>query len=361
MRFTHVVGARPNFIKAAAVIAALEKRGWHQTLIHTGQHYDELMSDLLFRQIKLPQPDINLGVGSGSHAQQTAAVLSAVEKALLEHRPDVLVVYGDVNSTMAATLAAAKLMVPVAHVEAGLRSFDRAMPEEINRLVTDQLATYLFTPSADGDANLLREGVAKERIFRVGNVMIDTLVQCLPLADASTVFQQVGLKPADRYILVTLHRPANVDSSAQLDGMLSSLAEISRQVPVIFPIHPRTRARLGNSMQASETLHMIDPVGYLQFVALEMNATMVITDSGGVQEETTYLGVPCLTVRQNTERPVTITAGTNQLVGTEPRGLLRAALAQLAGAKRAASVPELWDGRASERIADVFASLPAGR
>ena len=342
-------------MKAAPVITALKRRGWQQQLIHTGQHYDELMSDLLFRQLDLPKPDINLGVGSGSHGQQTAAVLTAVEKVLTDRRPDVVVVYGDVNSTMAATLAAAKLLIPVAHVEAGLRSFDRTMPEEINRVVTDQLASYLFTPSADGDANLLREGVAEDRIFRVGNVMIDTLVRCLPLADATTILQQLGIAAQRPFVLVTLHRPANVDSPQLLAEMLHTLAEISKQLPVIFPMHPRTRARLGPDAPSSSTLHLVAPVGYLEFLALERAAALVITDSGGVQEETTYLGVPCLTVRQNTERPVTITEGTNQLIGTDPKKLLGAAMAQLSSAKKPAQIPELWDGHAAERIADVFA------
>jgi UDP-N-acetylglucosamine 2-epimerase (non-hydrolysing) len=351
----HVVGARPNFMKAAPVMAAFKKRGWRQMLIHTGQHYDELMSDLLFRQLELPAPDINLGVGSGTHAQQTAAVLTAIEKVLIEHRPDVVVVYGDVNSTMAATLAAAKLQIPVAHVEAGLRSFDRTMPEEINRLVTDQLATYLFTPSPDGDANLRREGVAEEKIFRVGNVMIDTLVRCMPLADAAGTLARLKISPGDPFVLVTLHRPSNVDTPALLDEMMSVLAELSAKIPVVFPMHPRTRARAGDRTRPA-TLHLIDPVGYLEFLGLQKHARLVITDSGGVQEETTYLGVPCLTVRQNTERPVTITEGTNELVGTDPKNLLKAALDHLSRAKASARIPDLWDGHAAERIAEVFAA-----
>jgi UDP-N-acetylglucosamine 2-epimerase (non-hydrolysing) len=359
MLFTHVVGARPNFMKAAPVLTAFKARGWPQVLVHTGQHYDELMSDLLFRQLAVPLPDINLGVGSGSHAQQTAAVLTAVETVLLERRPDVLVVYGDVNSTMAATLAAAKLQVPVAHVEAGLRSFDRTMPEEINRLVTDQLASYLFTPSADGDANLAREGVAAERIFRVGNVMIDTLVRCLPLADPSGVLTAVGLEPDDPFVLVTLHRPANVDTPALFDDLMRTLAAIARECPVIFPMHPRTRARAGER-DATPGLHLMNPVGYLEFLGLEKHARLVVTDSGGVQEETTYLGVPCLTVRANTERPVTITEGTNTLVEAEPKQLLRAALDQLNRPRPVARIPELWDGKAAHRIAEVFAGQTAG-
>ena len=335
-------------------MAAFKNRGWRQTLIHTGQHYDELMSDLLFRQLELPAPDINLGVGSGTHAQQTAAVLTAIEKVLIEHRPDVVVVYGDVNSTMAATLAAAKLHIPVAHVEAGLRSFDRTMPEEINRLVTDQLATYLFTPSPDGDANLRREGVAEEKIFRVGNVMIDTLVRCMPLADAAGTLARLKISPGDPFVLVTLHRPTNVDTPALLDETMSVLAELSAKIPVVFPMHPRTRARVGDRSRPA-TLHLIDPVGYLEFLGLQKHARLVITDSGGVQEETTYLGVPCLTVRQNTERPVTITEGTNELVGTDPKNLLKAALDHLSRPRASAGIPDLWDGHAAERIAGVFA------
>lgn len=341
-------------MKAAPVIAAFTNRGWRQMLIHTGQHYDELLSDILFRQLELPAPDINLGVGSGTHAQQTGAVLTAIEKVLIEHRPDVVVVYGDVNSTMAATLAAAKLHIPVAHVEAGLRSFDRTMPEEINRLVTDQLATYLFTPSPDGDANLKREGVAEEKIFRVGNVMIDTLVRCMPLADATGTLAQLKLSPGDPFVLVTLHRPSNVDTTALLDETLSVLAELAAKIPVVFPMHPRTRAQVRHRTRPP-TLHLIDPVGYLEFLGLEKHARLVITDSGGVQEETTYLGVPCLTVRQNTERPVTISEGTNQLVGTDPKQLLQMAHDRLSKPIAPARIPDLWDGRASERIAEVFA------
>jgi UDP-N-acetylglucosamine 2-epimerase (non-hydrolysing) len=375
--FMHVVGARPNFMKAAPVMAAFKNRGWQQTLIHTGQHYDELMSETLFRQLKLPAPDINLGVGSGTHAEQTGAVLTAVEKVLIAHRPDVVVVYGDVNSTMAATLAAAKLHIPVAHVEAGLRSFDRTMPEEINRLVTDQLAAYLFTPSPDGDANLIREGVAEERIFRVGNVMIDTLVACMPLVDAAAALARLKMSPGDPFVLVTLHRPANVDTPVLLDETLSVLSQLSMKIPVVFPMHPRTRARvpfdsiqsagglnLAQGLRGDRTrparLHLIDPLGYLEFLALQKHARLVITDSGGVQEETTYLGVPCLTVRQNTERPVTITEGTNELVGTDPKNLLKAAFDHLSRPRPSARIPDLWDGHAAERIADVFVSRPAG-
>ena len=343
-------------MKAAPVLSAFKQRNWPQTLIHTGQHYDALMSDLLFKQLQLPEPDINLGVGSGSHAQQAGAVMTAVEKVLEERRPDVLIVYGDVNSTMAAALAAVKLHVPVAHVEAGLRSFDRSMPEEINRLVTDQVAEYLFTPSEDGDANLKREGVDPRRIHRVGNVMIDTLVRCLEIADPSAVLKALRLKSDDAFVLVTLHRPANVDDPEGLARLLSVLGEIAADVPVIFPMHPRTRARAGN-LTRPPGLHLIDPLGYLEFLGLEKHARLVITDSGGVQEETTFLGVPCLTVRPNTERPITITEGTNLLVGTDPGALLRASRQELSSKRPSAKIPPLWDGHASERIADVFARL----
>jgi UDP-N-acetylglucosamine 2-epimerase (non-hydrolysing) len=280
--FTHVVGARPNFMKAAPVLSAFSRRGWQQTLVHTGQHYDDLMSDVLFRQLDLPAPDINLGVGSGSHAQQSAAVLVAVERVLLERRPDVVVVYGDVNSTMAATLAAAKLEVPVAHIEAGVRSFDRSMPEEVNRIVTDRLASYLFTPSEGGKTNLVREGVEATAIFSVGNVMIDTLKRCLPLADASSVLNKLGLRAGDPFILTTLHRPGNVDDAVRLAAFVDVLREIARRIPVIFPVHPRTRSRIADRGTTS-ALHLLEPIGYFEFLGLQRLARLVVTDSGGVQ------------------------------------------------------------------------------
>lgn len=353
---THIVGARPNFMKAAPVIAALEALSIPQWLIHTGQHYDSVMSDLFFNQLSLPKPDLHLGVGSGTHAQQTAAVLVGVEGALIETRPSVLVVYGDVNSTVAATLAAAKLGVPVAHVEAGLRSFDRAMPEEINRLVTDSLASWLFTPSADGDENLKREGVAGE-IHRVGNVMIDTLVRLLPKADASGVLKQIGVTSSEPFVLVTLHRPATVDAPDVLHGVLEALAVIARELPVVFPVHPRTAARLDAKWRSARNLHLIAPLGYLEFLGLERSAKLVITDSGGVQEETTYLGVPCITVRSTTERPVTISTGTNELIGTDPRRMLAVTQERLKSPPAERRVPELWDGHAAERIAQILAPL----
>jgi UDP-N-acetylglucosamine 2-epimerase (non-hydrolysing) len=368
MRIAHIVGARPNFMKVAPVLAALQPHeGVRQTLIHTGQHYDFNMSDVFFQQLGIPQPDVSLGVGSGSHAHQTAEVMSRLEPVLLERKPDVVVVYGDVNSTAAAALVCAKLPIPVAHVEAGLRSFDRTMPEEINRLVTDQLSDFLFTPSQDGDENLLREGIAPEKIHFVGNVMIDTLVRLLPTAEESwpAVRARVGLtgRRTPRYALVTLHRPANVDEPARLRKLVATLDAIGEDVPVLFPVHPRTRQRLqdlGLEPQG-DAVRVLEPVGYLEFLALQRHASVVVTDSGGIQEETTFLQVPCLTVRENTERPVTLTLGTNLLIGQDMGRLLAEVRRVLDdGGRRARQVPPLWDGRAGERIADVLLHRPGG-
>jgi len=340
-------------MKVAPVLRALAGGdGVRQTLVHTGQHYDANMSDIFFQQLDIPQPDVNLGVGSGGHTQQTAEVMTRFEPVVLERKPEMVLVYGDVNSTVAAALVCAKLLVPVAHVEAGLRSGDRTMPEEINRLLTDQIAELLFTPSADGDENLRREGVAAEKIHRVGNVMIDTLVRLLPKAEERWDVQCAALN-LERYGLVTLHRPSNVDTPAALASILAALNDISRHVPLIFPIHPRTRQRLGasRSTAASPHLRLVDPVGYLDFLGLQRHAALVITDSGGIQEETTYLGVPCLTVRENTERPVTVTVGTNILVGQDMDRLRAEAGRILSGAGKKGQVPPLWDGHAAERIA----------
>jgi UDP-N-acetylglucosamine 2-epimerase (non-hydrolysing) len=346
----HVVGARPNFIKAAPVLRALAARkGVRQTLVHTGQHYDVNMSDVFFRQLGMPAPDVSLGVGSGSHARQTAQVLLGLEPVLLERKPDAVVVYGDVNSTMAAALAAAKLRIPVAHVEAGLRSGDRDMPEELNRIITDAISDLLFTPSRDGDANLRKEGVSPRKIRFVGNVMIDTLVRLLPSARLPAEPRVGG-----PYVLVTVHRPANTDEPAGLAKLMRALAEISRLAPVVFPIHPRTRARLdaaGFKAPANGRLRLIEPLGYLEFLALQRDAALVVTDSGGIQEETTYLGVPCLTVRTTTERPVTVSAGTNRLV-RDYASLPREAAAALKRRRKPAKPPRLWDGKAGERVAD---------
>ena len=349
MHILHVVGARPNFMKAAPVLRAIQNTGQKQTLVHTGQHYDVNMSDVFFQELKIPAPDVNLAVGSGSHAQQTAEIMARFEAVVQQRKPDVVVVYGDVNSTVAAALVCAKLLIPVGHVEAGLRSFDRTMPEEINRLVTDQLSEILFTPSADGDTNLLREGIAREKIHLVGNVMIDTLVRLLPLA---TQAKKNGLPR--QYALVTLHRPANVDDPQMLRKILISMLALNKDLPVIFPVHPRTRQAIRQFGLETDGIRMTDPVSYLEFLALQSRATVVITDSGGIQEETTYLGIPCLTARANTERPVTVEIGTNILIGDDMEKLRTETLNVLNGRGKKGSVPPLWDGHASERIASIL-------
>jgi len=336
-------------MKLAPVLGALGKRsGVRQTLVHTGQHYDANMSDVFFQQLAIPEPDVNLSVGAGSHASQTAEIMIRFEPVVLDRRPGLVLVYGDVNSTVAAALVCAKLKIPVGHVEAGLRSFDRTMPEEINRLVTDQLADLLFTPSEDGDLNLQREGVSPEKIHRVGNVMIDSLSRFLPAACPS---KSNGLP--DRYALVTLHRPSNVDEGTILKGILTSLLEISQQLAVVFPVHPRTRQRIAEFGFNTTQIRLLDPLPYVEFLNWQRRATVVITDSGGIQEETTYLGVPCLTVRNNTERPVTVSVGTNILVGQDSHRLRQEIARILDGHAKKGAIPPLWDGRAGERIADV--------
>src|SRR5215467_10474004 len=351
MHILHVVGARPNFMKAAPVFHALHERpAVRQTLVHTGQHYDRNLSDVFFSQLDIPEPDVNLGVGSGTHAQQTAEIMRRLEEAILEQKPDLVLVYGDVNSTVAAALVCSKLLVEIGHVEAGLRSGDRTMPEEINRLVTDQLADLLFTPSEDGDINLAREGVSAEKIHLVGNVMIDSLVRLLPAA------REIRDGFPDHYALVTLHRPSNVDDSAILKNIIESLLSVAMEMEIVFPVHPRTRQRIKEFGLDSGKLRLLDPVPYIEFLALQARAAVVITDSGGIQEETTFLGVPCLTMRENTERPVTITMGTNTLVGRDAEKLRREISAIAAGKTKRGSVPPLWDGRAAERIADILVS-----
>ena len=353
MHILHVVGARPNFMKAAPVLRALN--AWpaaKQTLVHTGQHYDFNMSDVFFSQLDMPAPDVNLGVGSGSHAKQTAEIMSRFEPVVLERQPDVVLVYGDVNSTVAAALVCAKLGVRVGHVEAGLRSFDRSMPEEINREVTDRLADLLFTPSEDGDINLRHEGVSAEKIFRVGNVMIDSLVRLLPAAERSP---RNGFP--ERYALVTLHRPSNVDDSQTLRTILQSLVAVSHKLDVIFPVHPRTRQRISSFGLDTGKLKLSDPLPYIEFLSLQRRAAVVVTDSGGIQEETTYLNVPCLTLRNNTERPITVTMGTNLVIGQDENALLTELSNIIAGKVKTGSVPPLWDGHAGERIAEVLQRL----
>jgi len=362
LKVINVVGARPNFMKVAPVVEAMRGRPaeFSPTVVHTGQHYDERMSDAFFRDLGLPTPDVHLGVGSGSHAQQTAAVMQRFEPVVLEHRPDWVLVVGDVNSTLACALVCSKLGVRVAHVEAGLRSRDRAMPEEINRILTDQLSDLLLTPSQDADRNLLAEGIPAGRIRFVGNVMIDSLFKQLERAETSRVREELGVAGGD-YAVVTLHRPSNVDEPETLRGILSALTLISERLPVIFPIHPRTRKNLEEFglLGASEgrgRLRLVEPLGYLDFLRLYSGARLVLTDSGGIQEETTALGVPCLTLRENTERPVTVELGTNRVVGTDPERIDRGAEAVLARGKGSEPprVPPLWDGKTADRILDAL-------
>jgi UDP-N-acetylglucosamine 2-epimerase (non-hydrolysing) len=353
MHFLHVVGARPNFMKAAPLLRSLDAKGVRQTLVHSGQHYDRNMSDVFFDQLGIREPDVNLQVGGGSHAQQTAGIMSRFEPVLLETKPDVVIVYGDVNSTTAVAIVCAKLGFKLVHVEAGLRSFDRTMPEEINRLITDQLADVLLTPSIDGNENLRREGIPESKVHLVGNIMIDTLVRLLPEADKlfSKLASEHGLK---NFGLVTLHRPSNVDDISKLRPIVETLDRVAADLPMVFPVHPRTRQRIAEHGLKIKHLKLLDPLPYIDFLALEKHATAVMTDSGGVQEETTYLGVPCFTLRENTERPVTVSIGTNKLVGFDLALLEREMRETISGARTAGSVPPLWDGKTADRIADLL-------
>lgn len=354
----HVVGARPNFVKIAPIFKEVAQRpdAFEQTLVHTGQHYDREMSQVFFEEFGLPDPHYNLGVGSGSHGRQTAKIMLELEALLEEREPDWLVVVGDVNSTLAAALVASKMGIRTAHVEAGLRSFDRTMPEEFNRLLTDQVADLLFTPSPDADGNLAREGVPPERIAFVGNVMIDTLVRLQPRAEQRWPEVRHAMGLDDDFTLVTLHRPSNVDHSDTLAEVLGALWQLGRRMPVVFPIHPRTLRRIeefGLNIPDGSDLRLIEPLGYIDFMSLLGHASMVLTDSGGVQEETTFLGIPCLTARPNTERPITIEQGTNRLVESTMEAIVGAAEDVLDGDRTfEPGRPELWDGAAAGRIAD---------
>jgi len=363
MKVLHVAGARPNFMKVAPTLRALGDRGAHNILVHTGQHYDTAMSAAFFEDLGLPEPDVHLEVGSGSHATQTAKVMERIEPVLADERPDMTVVVGDVNSTLAASIVCAKLRLPLAHVEAGLRSFDREMPEEINRILTDQLSDLLFITSPEAEENLKREG-ATGAIHFVGNPMIDSLERHLDRARSSTVLSTLGLEP-QRYALVTLHRPSNVDDPATLAGILEALATVAASVPVVFPAHPRTVKMMQThglerfvtidaATAVAGAVTCIQPVGYVDFLRLMSDARVVLTDSGGIQEETTILGVPCLTIRHNTERPITVTMGTNTLVGTDPAAIRREAVAAIEGPRPEPARPPLWDGKAGERIAEVI-------
>jgi len=379
MKILNVVGARPNFMKIAPIIEAMRKSGEsggvkiEPMLVHTGQHYDERMSKLFFRELGLPRPDIDLEVGSGTHAQQTAEIIKRFEPVLLDQRPRCVLVVGDVNSTIACAITAVKLGIDVIHVEAGLRSFDRTMPEEINRVLTDAISHTLFITESSAVANLEKEGIAGEKVFFVGNVMIDTLLKNVKKASASTILSRTGLLEKNSagaegvrpYGVLTLHRPSNVDNKESLSALISTLTEAAKAFPLIFPVHPRTLKRikdfgLGGSIRqmpvSGPGIYVTDPLGYLDFLRLMKEASLVLTDSGGIQEETTILGVPCITLRENTERPVTITKGTNRLVGTDRARILKAAGEAINGAFPKGRIPELWDGKAGERIVDVLIS-----
>ncbi len=348
-----VAGARPNFMKVAPIIDCLDERGIKAVLVHTGQHYDPLMSDVIFADLGLRIPDHHLGIGSGSHAVQTARIMEAFEPVLLAEQPDVVVVVGDVNSTLACALVAAKLGVKVAHVEAGLRSRDWTMPEEVNRVVTDRVSDFLFAPSADAVDNLRQEGYPDDRIHLVGNVMVDTLLKHVALARTRPILGDLGLV-SKGYGLVTLHRPSNVDDPLMLSSLLAALGEISQHIPLLYPAHPRTRGALA-TLPIPPGLTVSSPFGYLDFLALQAHALLVLTDSGGIQEETTALGVPCLTLRETTERPITITEGTNVLVGRRKARIVKAALACLR-TKTQQRTPALWDGNAAPRIVRTLSS-----
>ncbi|MGH7588725.1 MAG: non-hydrolyzing UDP-N-acetylglucosamine 2-epimerase, partial [Gemmatimonadota bacterium] len=365
MKILTVVGARPNFMKAAPLIGEMRKHAdVEPVLVHTGQHYDGKMAGQFFEDLELPAPDVSLEVGSGSHAYQTGEVMRRLEPVLQDVRPDVVVVVGDVNSTLAAAVTAAKLVIPVAHVEAGLRSFDRTMPEEVNRLLTDAVSDELFVTEESGRRNLLREGIDESKIHVVGNVMIDALEQHRDRWQRSAILSRLGLAPRG-YGVVTLHRPSTVDDPGTLLGVVEALREVARQLPLVFPVHPRTRQRLeaaredaaarnGGVREPTKGICWLEPLGYLDFIALVSRATMVLTDSGGLQEETTALGVPCLTLRDRTERPVTVTQGTNRIVGTAPDPIVAEAYRTLEGRPRTCRRPYLWDGHAAERIVAIL-------
>jgi len=367
MRTVNVAGTRPNFLKHAPLVREIRRHpAIVPLLVHTGQHYDEAMSGQLFRDLEIPAPDFNLEVGSASHAVQTAEVMRRLEPILLSTRPDVVLVVGDVNSTLAAAITAVKLGIPVAHVEAGLRSFDRTMPEEINRLLTDAIADLLFVTEESGRENLLREGTAADKIHVVGNVMIDALTTFRPRWQSSSVFDRLDLHGDQPYAVLTLHRPSNVDDPTILTRLLDALQDVARHIPIVFPVHPRVRERLGahddrlllpretDALSAGKGIAYLDPLGYLDFIALMSRARLVLTDSGGIQEETTILGVPCLTLRDNTERPATVTWGTNRVIGTDPKRIVDEAHRTLNDPPRPNGAPPLWDGQAARRIVKVL-------
>ena len=352
-----VVGARPNFMKIAPIQKELDKRKIPNILLHTGQHYDDNMSKVFFDDLKMKKPDIYLGVGSGSHAKQTAKVMVEFENVCNEYDPSIVVVVGDVNSTLACSLVSAKLNIKCAHVEAGLRSFDRDMPEEINRIVTDSISDILLTPSSDGDENLLKEGIPESKIFMIGNVMIDSLFSNLEAVKSMDIRAKFGLEKD--YALITLHRPSNVDEKETFERIISAIEDISGNIQFVFPMHPRTRKMavkfdLFERLQSIEGMNITEPAGYLDFIALMSKSKLVLTDSGGLQEETTALGIPCITIRENTERPVTITEGTNQLVGTDRDKIVKIGKETLEGNGKSGRIPKFWDGKTAQRIVDVL-------
>ncbi len=356
MKVINVVGARPNFMKVAPLVDAMKRREQQFTplVVHTGQHYDAMMSDTFFKDLELPAPDLYLSVGSASHAAQTAAVMERFEPVVLQEQPDWVLVVGDVNSTLACALVCVKLGIKVAHVEAGLRSRDRSMPEEINRLLTDQISDLLFTPSQDADENLRAEGIPDERIRFVGNIMIDSLNKHLERAQHSRICEELGVAGQD-YSVLTLHRPSNVDDRQTFERILGALAAIGKRLPIIFPVHPRTRKMIQESnLSVDSGLRLVEPLGYLDFLRLYSGARLVLTDSGGIQEETTVLGIPCLTLRENTERPITVTMGTNTIVGTDPAKITSAAFAVLDNKSQERRIPPLWDGQTADRILDAL-------
>ncbi len=354
-----VVGARPNFMKSAPLMKELAVNGtcFDTVLIHTGQHYDHKLSQLFFDELKMPRPDIYLGVGSASHAQQTAKIMIELENYFSGIKPDLVVVFGDINSTMATALVASKMGIKIAHVEAGLRSFDHRMPEEINRIVTDRLSDYLFVSEESGLVNLEKEGVAKNRIFFTGNIMIDSLVSHLEIAGKSDILNKLSLQP-HKYIAMTMHRPSNVDEPETLKNLMAVIKKISRRMPIVFPCHPRTKNRIDEfgifEGEQHNGLKMIEPLGYLDFLRLQSQSNFVLTDSGGIQEETTYLKIPCITMRENTERPSTVEIGTNVITGVDPQKIMESAFAVLDGKFKSGNIPELWDGHTAERIVAVL-------
>lgn len=358
-----VAGARPNFMKVAPLLKQMKKYSdrFNPLLVHTGQHYDEKMSQVFFRDLGLPEPDVYLGVGSGSHAVQTARIMISFEKVVKEKKADLIIVVGDVNSTVACALVGSKLHVPIAHIEAGLRSYDREMPEEINRVLTDQISDYLFTTCKDAEDNLVKEGIDKEKIHFVGNIMIESLLNMGDKLETSTILDKFSLRSGN-YVLLTLHRPSNVDDKKQLTGILKALQEIQKEIPIIFPAHPRTikrirEFRLKQLISSDHQFILTDPVNYIDFLRLQKDATLVLTDSGGIQEESTFFKVPCLTLRSNTERPITVTQGTNQLIGSDPEIIVERSRAILNGNTKSGSIPPFWDDKVSERIVKVLVKM----